>query len=89
MYHSLCSYYQDQEKIVFCVASSEIAVLLLLRGRTSDSRFHIPLQILDNSICNVLKQSALADLRWKTDLVIWDEVFMQRKHCFKAVDRCF
>ena len=42
-----------QEKIALCVASSGIASLLLDSGCTAHSRFHIPLQINDTSVCNI------------------------------------
>jgi len=74
-------------KIVLCVASSGIAALLLKGGTTAHSRFKIPLFCHEDSVCNIPKNSDLAELMCKTDLVIWDEAPMQHKHNMEAVDR--
>ena len=87
LYNTLCNYYRSQGKIVLCVASSGIAALLLPGGRTSHSRFAIPLDINQESICCIKKDSDLAELIRKTTLIIWDEVPMQHRYCFEAVDR--
>lgn len=75
------------EKIVLCCASSGIAALLLPGGRTSHSRFKIPLQITESSTCAISHNSPLGELLRITDLIIWDEVPMQHKYCFEAVNR--
>jgi PIF1-like helicase len=85
LYQTICHHFRAQVKIVLCVASSRIAALLLPGGTTSHSRFRIPLDIHENSICNIRKGSQLAALIEKTDLIIWDEVPMQHKYCFDAV----
>ena len=61
--------------------------MLLPGGRTSHSRFMIPLAITDTSTCNIVSNSPLGELLTKTDLIIWDEVLMQHKYCFEAVSR--
>ncbi|GKD67868.1 DNA helicase [Tanacetum coccineum] len=71
------------EKIVLVVAS-----LLLPSGRTAHSRFKIPLNLEDECICNIKKNSQLADLLRETNLVIWDEAPMNDRRCFEALDRC-
>jgi hypothetical protein len=77
-------------KIALAVASSGIAALLLQGGRTAHSRFKIPVKNLtEGTTLSVSKQSALADLYRKTDLIIWDEAQMQHRHCAEAVSRCF
>jgi len=73
--------------MVLCVASTGIAALLLPDGRTSHSQFRIPLELTSLSICSVTKQSRIGKLLARVDLVIWDEVPMQHKHCFTAVYR--
>lgn len=87
LYSLLCDYYRSQGKIVLCVASSGIAAQLLSGGRTAHSRFRIPLELTDETVCNIPKNSRLADLLRKTALIIWDEVPMQHRGCFEAVDR--
>ncbi|CAI4220356.1 unnamed protein product, partial [Auanema sp. JU1783] len=87
LYNTLCHYYRRQGKIVLCVASSGIAALLLPGGRTSHSRFNIPLLINEDSMCHIKKNTNLGRLISNTTLVIWDEVPMQHRYCFEAVDR--
>ncbi|XP_071719168.1 uncharacterized protein [Rutidosis leptorrhynchoides] len=74
-------------KIVFNVASSGIASLLLSGGRTAHSRFIIPININEDSICSIEINSQLAELMKLTSLIIWDEAPMIHKHCFEALDR--
>jgi len=69
------------------VASSGIAALLLPGGRTSHSRFRIPLELHESSIYSITKNSSLAALLQQAALIIWDEVPMQHKYCFEAVHR--
>ncbi|XP_071729023.1 uncharacterized protein [Rutidosis leptorrhynchoides] len=48
-------------KIVLAVASSGIASLLLPSGRTAHSRFKLPLVLTDESMCNVKKNTQMAN----------------------------
>jgi len=48
---------------VFVVASSGIASLLLLGGRTTHSRFKIPIDLHDESTCNITQQMKVAGWR--------------------------
>ena len=70
-----------------CVASSGIVAQLLPGGRTSYSRFKIPLNLDSSSVCSITCNSALGQLLQQTALIIWDEVPMQNKYCFEAVHR--
>ena len=56
-------------------------------GRTAHSRFKIPFDILNDSICDIKAQTALAELIRRTVLIVWDEAPAQHRHCFEAVDR--
>jgi len=87
LYNCLCSYLRAQGKIVLCVASSGIAAQLLPGGRTVPSRFKIPLSNDVNAVCNITPNSNLGQLIQKASLIIWDEVPMQHKACFKAVNQ--
>ncbi|EIE88043.1 hypothetical protein RO3G_12754 [Rhizopus delemar RA 99-880] len=55
-YNALCHYFRRQGKIIVCVASSGIAFLLLPGGRTSHSRFKVPLNVYPDSICPIKKK---------------------------------
>jgi len=50
---TLLYHLQGQSKIVLAVASSGIASLLLPGGRTAHSRFKIPIDLHDESTCNI------------------------------------
>ncbi|XP_075088445.1 uncharacterized protein LOC107780595 [Nicotiana tabacum] len=76
-----------QSRIVLPVAISGIAALLLPNDRTSHSRFHIPLDVSSESICEIKQGSQLAELFLKTSLIIWDEASMVNKFCFEALDK--
>src|SRR5271170_5736704 len=89
VYNTLCYLLRGQGKIVLCVASSGIASLLLIGGRTAHSTFKIPIEIHEGSTCSIGKNSDLAKLIRVTDLVIWDEAPMQDCHIHEAVDRTF
>ncbi|XP_072090582.1 uncharacterized protein [Arachis hypogaea] len=74
--------------IVLNVASSGIAYLLLPNGRTAYSRFKIPLNITEDSICNIKPGSPQVMLLLKAKLIIWDEAPMISRYCYEARDKC-
>ncbi len=69
------------------VASSGIASLLFLGGRTTHSRFKISIDLHDELICNITQQMKVAELMRKVDLIIWDEAPMMHCRAFEAVDQ--
>jgi PIF1-like helicase len=83
----LLNWVRGNSEIALAVASSGIASILLHQGRTSHSRFHIPIDIQPESVCAVSAQSAVAELLRRTELIIWDEISSQHRYCFEAVDR--
>ncbi|XP_076902402.1 ATP-dependent DNA helicase RRM3-like [Bidens hawaiensis] len=86
LWKTLCASIRSQGKIVLSVASSGIASLLLSGGRTAHSRFHIPINLVDDSFCYINPDSDLACLLRETSLIIWDEAPMVHKHGFEALD---
>ncbi|XP_035838014.1 uncharacterized protein LOC110900424 [Helianthus annuus] len=56
-------------------------------GRTAHSRFSIPLNLTEDSVCNIKPESDLSKLLHETKLIIWDEAPMVHKHAFEALDR--
>ncbi|GJW73349.1 DNA helicase, partial [Tanacetum coccineum] len=74
-------------KIVLAVASSGVASLLLPAGRTTHSRFKLPLDLTDTSVCSVKKNTQLSKLIKETSLIIWDEAPMNDRRCFETLDR--
>ena len=87
LYKVLCNHFRAEGKIVLCVAFSGIVALLLPGGITSHSRFKIPLNVFEDSVCDIKRNTQLHSLIQRTTLIIWDEVPMQHKHCFVAVHR--
>ncbi|GJY43844.1 DNA helicase, partial [Tanacetum coccineum] len=73
---TIISLKRSQGKIVLAVASSGIASLLLSARRTAHSRFKLPLDLTDESVCHAKKHSQPGDLLIATDLIIWDEAPM-------------
>ncbi len=84
---TVLSWLQGQGKIMLAVASSRIASLLFLGGRTAHSRFKIPIDLHDESTCNITQQMKMAKLVCKADLIIWDEAPMMHRRAFEAIDR--
>ncbi|GJT61107.1 DNA helicase [Tanacetum coccineum] len=78
---------RSQGKIVLAVASSGIASLLLPSGRTAHSRFKLPLELTDESICKIAKNTHVGRLLAETNLIIWDESPMNDRRCFETLDR--
>ena len=86
LWKTIISTIRSEGKIVLAVASSSIASLLLPSGRTAHSRFKLPLELTDESLCNVKKNTLIGNLLKETDLIIWDEAPMNDRRCFEALD---
>jgi len=84
---TLLSHLRGQGKIVLIVASSGIASLLLMGGRTAHSRFKIPIDLHNESTYNITQQMKVAELVRKADMIIWDEAPMMHRQAFEAIDR--
>src|SRR3954468_106548 len=53
LWNSIISFLRGEGKIVLTVASSGVAALLLAGGRTAHSRFKIPLQLDQTTLCEI------------------------------------
>nr|GEX76605.1 hypothetical protein [Tanacetum cinerariifolium] len=60
---------------------------VVIAGRTTHSRFVIPLELLENSTCGIKQNTHLAELMQEVELIIWDEAPMTQKCAFKALDK--
>ncbi|XP_076890885.1 uncharacterized protein LOC143542109 [Bidens hawaiensis] len=87
LWKTLSTAIRSKGEIVLTVASSGIASLLLTGGRTTHSRFHIPINLNEDSTCYMDPGTYEAQLLEKTKLIIWDEAPMHHKHGFQALDR--
>ncbi|XP_012829133.1 PREDICTED: ATP-dependent DNA helicase PIF1-like [Erythranthe guttata] len=73
--------------IVINVASSGIASLLLPGGRTTHSRFGLPINVHESSTCSISQQSPYAELFIRAKFIIWDEAPMMHRYLFEALDK--
>ena len=87
VWKTIISTLRSEGKIVLAVASSGIAALLLPAGQTAHSKFKIPLDLIEESVCTIKKNTQVAELLKQTDLIIWDEAPMNDRKCFEALDR--
>ncbi|XP_016490904.2 uncharacterized protein LOC107810620 [Nicotiana tabacum] len=87
IWRTLTSAIRSRGDIVLTVASSGIASLLLPGGRTTHSRFVIPLNVTEDSTCNIKQVTPLSNLIIKAKLIIWDEAPMMHRYCFEALDK--
>ncbi|XP_022014727.1 uncharacterized protein LOC110914228 [Helianthus annuus] len=87
LWKTLSAAIRSKGQIVLNVASSGIASLLLSGGRTAHSRFRIPLNLTEDSVCHIKPNGDVARLLHETNLIIWDEAPMVHKHAFEALDR--
>ncbi|KAK1435160.1 hypothetical protein QVD17_00920 [Tagetes erecta] len=87
LWSTIISRLRSEGKIVLAVAASGIASLLLPAGRTAHSRFKIPHELTDQSMCNIKKKTQLGMLLSETSLIIWDEAPMSDRRCFESLDK--
>lgn len=80
---------RSRSEIAVAVASSGIAATLLEGGRTAHSAFKLPLnlQVIEEPTCNISKNSAMAKVLQKSEIIIWDECTMSNKKALEALDR--
>lgn len=57
LYRTILAAIRSKGKIALAVASSGIAALLLPGGRTVHSRFHIPINVNDESTCEIKQKN--------------------------------
>ncbi|XP_071693070.1 uncharacterized protein [Rutidosis leptorrhynchoides] len=87
LYNTILTKLRSERMIVLAVASSGIASLLLPGGRTTHSKFVIPLELLENSTCGIKQNTHLAALLNEARLIIWDEAPMTQWYAFEALDK--
>jgi hypothetical protein len=69
------------------VATSGIAAIGLLQGRTAHSMFNIPIDLTDGYECRISAKSDKADTMRRARLLLWDEISMAHKSSVESVDR--
>jgi hypothetical protein len=86
LWNTLLNSIRGQGKIALAVASSGIAALLLPGGRTLHSRFKLPLNVQEHSMCAIKKNMKLSKLIQQIALIIWDKAPANHRHLFEALD---
>jgi ATP-dependent DNA helicase PIF1 len=87
LYKALLGRVRSKGLIDIATATSGIAVSILPGGRTTHSRFEIPIKLADNSTCTFTKQSGTVELLHTASLIIWDKVAMTKRLAVECLDR--
>ncbi|XP_071713014.1 uncharacterized protein [Rutidosis leptorrhynchoides] len=86
LYRALLAKVRSGGHIALATATSGIAASILPGGRTAHSRFKIPLDLREGTVCRVSKQSSLANLVKECKLIIWDEAPMVKRFAIEALN---
>ena len=86
LYRALLTTIRSQKKNAVAIATSGVAASIMPGGRTTHSRFKIPLTIDNGAFCTFMKQSSTAKLLRAASLIIWDEVTMIKRQGVEALD---
>ncbi|XP_074299006.1 uncharacterized protein LOC141630009 [Silene latifolia] len=76
----------EHDNNFFELSTSGIAASNIPSGRTTHSRFKIPLDCDISLACDIPKQSSLAALIQATSLIIWDEASMAKRQNAESLD---
>ncbi|GAA0139220.1 hypothetical protein LIER_35049 [Lithospermum erythrorhizon] len=87
LYTILLAHIRSKGYIALIVASSGIASSNFLGGRTSHSRFKIPIDIEPSIQCQISFQRSEADIIRSSKIIIWDEAPMTNKLVVEALDK--
>ena len=71
LYRALLAKVRSMDLIAVATAMSGIAASIMPGGRTTHSRFKIPIKLEENPVCNFTKQSGTTTLLREASLVIW------------------
>ncbi|KAL4098443.1 hypothetical protein QTP88_023051 [Uroleucon formosanum] len=80
---------RNNRSIALAVASSGIAATLLEGGRMTHSAFKLLFYLIniETPMCNIPKQSNIAEVLRNCKFIVWDESTMGPKRGFEALDR--
>ncbi|XP_066392378.1 uncharacterized protein [Miscanthus floridulus] len=86
LYRALLAKLRSQDKLAVAIATSGVAASIMPGGRTSHSRFKIPLTVEEGGCCSFTKQSGTAKLLQQAARIIWDEASMTKRQNVEALD---
>lgn len=87
LYRTICNKICGDGGIALCVTSSGIAALLLPGGQMSHSMFKILIDIHEDTMCAITKNSDHRELMQAANIIIWDEISAQHHFAAEAVNR--
>ncbi|XP_053206261.1 uncharacterized protein LOC128390551 [Panonychus citri] len=89
IYNYLIKHLTANNKTVVAVAWTGTAATLLVNGRTSHSRFGLPLNLNETSVSSISAQSHKAEILRSAELILWDEASMIPNTALKIVNDLF
>ncbi|CAI9284570.1 unnamed protein product [Lactuca saligna] len=87
LYKALLANIRSCGRIALATASSCVAANNMRVGRTTHSCFKIPLNLENNSVFMISRQSGIAQLLRIEKVIVCDEASMAKRHALEAVDR--
>ena len=88
-YSAILSYMRGKGYNDIAVAWTGIAARLLKGGRTVHGQFKLPLQLNEDSICNISAQHKTSKYMRTCKIVVWDEISMASRFALEAIERYF
>ncbi|KAL4564080.1 hypothetical protein LXL04_028131 [Taraxacum kok-saghyz] len=85
LYKALLAEVRSRGLISLATASSGVAANNMPGGRTAHSRFKIPINLDNNSMCNIKQQSGVAQLLRLAKIIIWDESSMAHRQAIMII----
>ena len=73
--------------IAITTTTLSVASSIMPSGQTLHSRFKIPINLDESSLCNMIKQSGTIEFLKKASLIVWDEAPMAAHWAIEVVDR--
>nr|GLL31365.1 uncharacterized protein LOC109154751 [Ipomoea trifida] len=86
LYRCLLAFVRSKGLIALATATSGIAASILPGGRTTHSRFKLPLDGTDKYVCNIGKYTADASLLRHSKLILWGEASMAHRNIVESLD---
>ncbi|KAL7585682.1 uncharacterized protein LOC111884514 [Lactuca sativa] len=87
LYKALLANIRARGLIALATATSGVAANNMPGGRTTHSRFGIPLNLDNDSMSKITKQSGKDQILREAKVIIWDEAVMAKRQAVKEVDR--
>ena len=83
----IMNYVRMSNSLVLACASSGIAATVLKGGSTAHNKFQLPIDLSEDTVCDIRPGTARFKLITDTRMVVWDEAPMMHRFAVDAVDR--